>query len=615
MSNHADRLRRQAEARLSKTATDVGKMPKDSLQQLLYEFQVHQIELELQNQELKIAQQELQLSRDHYAHLYQSAPIGYLTLNDSGRILMANPAATRLLGADPAELIDKQLGHFIHAEDQDAYYFFLQDILHQHTERVATIRLKAPEARPAELNCRGFRECECTPDSCAFKEIFRYMEFRGALLGIENNQMLILLSFHDISGAKKNQEVIACLNAKLEQQVSEQNLALSETNRELRETIVQLKLAKRQLKEREAKLNAIFNATVEGIITMDMDTTIVSVNRTVETIFGYTESELINCGIDRLIMLKHREHHAGFRLFKFIGQIREVTGKHKDGSLIPLELSAAQFVLEETKYLAVIVRDISERKLQEQRDQLHLDELAHVTRLGLMGELASGIAHEVNQPLTAIVNYSNACLNLLRHPDYDKAQLQDILSKSSQQALKAGQIVHRMRDLTKAGEIQRAAIEINRLVGDALELCAWDIRQRSIKVHVQLAKHLPILCADSIQIEQVLLNLIKNGMDALRHVPISKPRKLSIQTHSTHNGAIEVRVKDNGPGIDETARDKILTPFYTTKSSGMGMGLSICRSIVEAHGGTLRFNGLPGKGATFYFTLPIGGQNDGNQSF
>lgn len=605
MSRSTTNLRQQAEALLTQSETDIATIPSDDLQKLFYEFQVRQLELELQNQELKNIQHELLVSRDHFKHLYASAPIGYMTLSEDGYIQMPNPAAMRLFGASEPELINKKLGQFINSADQDNYHFFLQNILHRRAEQIVTIRLKAMAPNDSVINCQGIKFCNCTPETCTYNKTFRYAEFRGALVDTEHNEKQIILSIYDLTESKKDQEVIACLNEKLEQKIFQQTQDLSET-------ISQMQLNEHQLSEREAKLNAIFDAAVEGIITVDMDGKVVSVNQTVKNIFGFSELEIIGCDITQLIVLNDYQQNADFQLLKFIGKIEEVTGQHKDGNLVPLELSLAQFSLEDRQYLAAIVRDISSRKLQEQREQQHLDELAHVTRMGLMGELASGIAHEVNQPLTAIVNYSQASLNMLQQTDYEKAQLQDILTKTNHQALKAGQIIHRMRDLIKAREIHRSTININNLVTDALELCASYVKQYGINVHLQLIKHLPEICADSVQIEQVILNLIKNSIDALTNVPLSKPRKLSIQTDSNQKTNIEIRIKDNGPGIDDTEQKKIFTPFYTTKRMGMGMGLSICRSIVEAHGGMLRFNSCPPKGTTFYFTLPVRMENNEN---
>ncbi|MGZ8903902.1 MAG: two-component system sensor histidine kinase NtrB, partial [Methylobacter sp.] len=381
----------------------------------------------------------------------------------------------------------------------------------------------------------------------------------------------------------------------------------------------QLKIYKQQIIEREAKLNAIFNAAVEGIITIDLSGKIVSVNNAVEVIFGYSTEDLVGFNITKLLPLEQHKKHAQYLknvpptgLSSVIGNFREVTGVRKDGSVVPLDISIAQFSIEGTSYLTSIVRDVTARKLREQREQQHLSELAHVTRLGLMGEMASGIAHEINQPLTAIVNYTQVCLNFIQNKNFDPEQLSNILLKTNQQALKAGQLIHRMRDFVKSKKIHHSSIEINNLIQDAIGLCESYLKQQGIALRLDLATDLPIVFVDSIQIEQVVLNLIRNSVDALANLPQLIPRIISIQTSMNRDSNIEIRIKDNGPGINAAEQQKILTPFYSTKSDGMGMGLAICRSIIEAHEGLLRFNSQVEKGTTFYFTLPVRRQTNGS---
>ena len=250
-------------------------------------------------------------------------------------------------------------------------------------------------------------------------------------------------------------------------------------------------------------------------------------------------------------------------------------------------------------------QDISERKYQEQQDKEHLNQLAHVTRLGLMGEMASGIAHEVNQPLTAIATYTQASLNLMKSESPDLGKLAEIVYKTQQQALRAGQIIRRMREFVKANTRQVSAIDLNELIQDAVSLCLPELKLRNIALTLELQSPLPLINVDRIQIEQVIINLIRNSADAFDSCLENQQKAISIHSLLTLNEAIEVRVKDNGSGIPEDQQQKILMPFYTTKEEGMGMGLSISRSIIEAHDGKLHFNSQAGKGTTFYFTLPI----------
>ncbi|MEY3758820.1 MAG: hypothetical protein RIR39_311, partial [Pseudomonadota bacterium] len=254
--------------------------------------------------------------------------------------------------------------------------------------------------------------------------------------------------------------------------------------------------------------------------------------------------------------------------------------------------------------------DISKRKFQELQDKEHLNQLAHVTRLGLMGEMASGIAHEVNQPLTAIATYAQVSLNLIKAESPNLDKLAEVVYKTQQQAFRAGQIIRRMREFVKSNTKQVATTDLNELIQDAVGLCLPDLKRSNITLTLQLQSPLPLINVDKIQIEQVIINLVRNSADAFDSCLENQQKEISIDSLLTLNEGIEVRVKDNGSGIAEDQQQQILMPFYTTKTEGMGMGLSICCSIIESHEGHLKFNSKVGKGTTFYFTLPIE-QKDG----
>ena len=409
---------------------------------------------------------------------------------------------------------------------------------------------------------------------------------------------------------KKNKE-LSELVAELEKNIVQKTSHLSENNKALKKTIDDLNYSRHQLLEREAKLNSILNASIEGIVVIDMAGTIVSVNAAVENIFGFTAEELIGNSVNLLLPINLRKKQDYYlekylRIFipKAIGHIREVEGLRKDGSLVPLDMTIAEFPLDGVQYFSGIVRDVSARKLQEQQEREHLEKLAHVTRLGLMGEMASGIAHEVNQPLSAVVNYTQTCLRFLQNENPNLEKISETMLKANQQALKAGQIIHNMREFVKTRKIRRSTVDINELIYDAISLFESDFKQHLIEMRFELTKSLPYVFIDRVQIEQVILNLIRNSIDALKDLPQFSQRQLSIETSLNHLNYIVVRVKDNGPGLTPVQREKILTPFFTTKPSGMGMGLSISRSLVEAHHGTLHFNSKEDKGTTFYFTIP-----------
>lgn len=609
LDQHRKTIRKQAEVMLSHSGADIARMSSDDIQKLLFEFQVHQLELEMQNEELNRTHHELTASRDDYAQLYDSSPVAYLTLDEAGTIQKANIAAAALLGFPKEELINKRFWTFVHSSDQDNYYLFLHNLLTQKTAQVLNIRLGNTCAAHPHSECRHLQFCTDITGlakSCDKSKLLTYIECHARVDLDDKNALKIYLTINNVTERKQAEQTIACLNEKLETKIRKQTSELTASNLSLLKKVEELRRSKHQLLEREAKLHAIFNASVEGIITVNMSDIIVSANAAVETIFGYKPREILGCSINKLMPLSPKEMTFSLpSAIKFVGQIREIEGLHKNGSVVPLDLSIAEFTIDNEHYFTNIVRDVSLRKYREQQDKEHLDELAHVTRLGLMGEMASGIAHEVNQPLSAISNYTQASINLLRTEHIDREKLTDILYKTQQQALRAGQIIHRMRDFVKSHAKHRSTTDINALIHDAVGLCIAELKENDIKLTFELENNLPPIYVDHVQIEQVIINLIRNSIEALQSSPAKQQRQLTIHSRLTLNNGIQVRIKDNGPGLDKDQQQKILTPFYTTKANGMGMGLSISRSLVEAHEGSLHFNSKPEKGATFYFTLPI----------
>lgn len=585
--------------------TDISQLSAQHIHRLLLECQLNHAELERQNRELEQAKQELSVSHDDFAGLFNLSPVSYLSLNLHGVIQKANLSAATLMGCAVDDLVGAQFEQFVHPDDRENSRFFINQLTLNYPSRTQVIKLHQPGNAAIFSSCQGFSVCHCLSKDCAHTSPCMYVECQGAI-----NKDQICLAIHDVTAHKYAQETAACLNQKLAEMLRKQTVDLVVTNQTLIQKVVELNYSQRQILEREEKLQCIFNAAMEGIITIDNIGNIVSVNAAVKTIFGYTEQELIGCHITKLLPVsgiqspKQTPHYLQ-QPAKFTASVREIEGLRKDGTKLPLELSSAEFSIDGVSYITGIVRDVSLRKLHERYDKEHLEELAHVTRLGLMGEMASGIAHEVNQPLTAVASYTQACLNFIDAETIDLQKLSDILRKANQQAIKAGQIIHRMREFVKTRTMQRANVDINNLIIDSMAMCAADLKLSNISHRLELANNLPVVYIDDVQIEQVLLNLIRNSIDALKNLPEKTPRQLCIQTHVDSAKFVEVRVKDNGPGISQTEREKILTPFYSTKSSGMGMGLSISRSLVEAHDGALRFNSIPGKGATFYFTLPV----------
>ncbi len=385
--------------------------------------------------------------------------------------------------------------------------------------------------------------------------------------------------------------------------------------------IAERKLMEDQLKASEAKFRSLIEASPVPMALNDEQLNVTFLNPAFVQTFGYSMDDIPTLAdwrpkaypdpdyrhwvetIWKTTLEKAKQEKTNFPPL-------ELAIRCKNNSIKTVLASAAAIHHDFAGMHLVILYDITQRKQQEQQDKEHLDELAHVTRLGLMGEMASGIAHEVNQPLAAISSYTQVSLNLINSEHPDLVKLTEILGKTQQQALRAGGIIHHMRQFVKSHAIHRSTADVNTLIHDAAGLCVAELKQNDISLTLELESNLPSVSVDQIQIEQVIINLIRNSIEALQNLPAKQQRRLIIHSHLTPNDSIQVRVKDNGPGLDEDQRQKISTPFYTTKPDGMGMGLSISRSLIEAHKGTLHFNSMPGKGTTFYFTLPIEKKSD-----
>lgn len=523
---------------------------------------------------------------NRFVRFHNHATNAYLVLNEDSTIVELNQAASILLS--DSDLMEKKLAVIIHPDDRKKFHINHKYLLHANRKKTWHVRIKQPKGDYTNLELGGV----------------------GIINDKQNFEVFITLK--NQCQHEQREQPLKDINDRLQAKIINQDARLKKNRWQLRQRVNELLNTKQKLANKEAILGSIFNAAVEGIITIDQFGIIVSVNKSVTTLFGYKHEELLGANVSILMPFPHKAQHDDY-IKKYIetnhahiiGKIREIEGQHKNGSILTLDLSIAEFKIKQQRYFTGILRDVSERKRKEIIDKEHLAELAHVTRLGLMGEMASGIAHEVNQPLTAIAAYTQTCLKLLKSGSIDSIDLNSLLKKINKQSLLAGRIIHQVRTMVSSKEVQKTLIDINVLIHEVVDLCKSESEQAAIVIKCNLATSLPVLFVDVIQIEQVLLNLIRNGFEALSPVPKDEQRQIEIQTYLNDEHNIEVRIKDFGPGLNVTEQANIFKPFYTTKKTGMGMGLSISRSIIEAHHGTLRFNSKKGFGTTFYFILPI----------
>ncbi len=360
---------------------------------------------------------------------------------------------------------------------------------------------------------------------------------------------------------------------------------------------------------REEHLRSILATVPDAMVLINEMGTILSFSAAAEKMFGYAEDEVVGENVSMLMPSPDRERHdcylksyrdTGIR--KIIGIGRVTTARHRDGNTFPIELSVGEAWVDDKRIFTGFIHDLTERREADMRLRDLQTELAHVGRLSEMGTFASSLAHELNQPLTAISSYCEGAGELLKgDPAPDQLDMaREALRDAAEQAIRAGQIVKRMRDFLSHGETEHRVEELSRLVTEANALALVGTREHGIDVQIRLDPHFNHVFVDRIQIQQVLFNLIRNAIEAMMDSPL---RSLTVSSTPQPDGFITVSVEDTGTGIEEKFSAQLFQPFVTSKRTGMGIGLSICRTIVEAHGGRIWFE--PGEGGTiFRFTLP-----------
>lgn len=360
----------------------------------------------------------------------------------------------------------------------------------------------------------------------------------------------------------------------------------------------------------EEHLRSILATVPDAMVLIDEMGTIISFSAAAEKMFGYAESEVVGENVSMLMPSPDRERHDGYLKNyrdtgrrKIIGIGRVTTARHRDGNTFPIELSVGEAWVEERRIFTGFIHDLTQRRDTDLRLRDLQTELAHVGRLSELGTLASSLAHELNQPLTAIASYCEGAADLLNGElDPEKLEMaQNAMRDTAEQAIRAGQIVKRMRDFLSHGETEHRVEELARLVTEANALALVGTREHGIDVQVELDSSSNRIFVDRIQIQQVLFNLIRNAIESMLESPV---RSLIISSATLPDDMVMVSVEDTGSGISEKVGEQLFQPFVTTKQSGMGIGLSICRTIIEAHGGRIWFEPGSEGGTIFRFTLP-----------
>lgn len=360
----------------------------------------------------------------------------------------------------------------------------------------------------------------------------------------------------------------------------------------------------------DESLHALIDTVPDAMVVIDATGIIRSFSKGAETMFGYAEDEVLGDDVSLLMPSPDREMHDRFvsRYLEtgekhIIGTGRATTARHRDGSTFPISISIGELKVDGRIGFVAFIRDLTE-SLAAQRE-LHTlqSELAHVSRISSMGSLATSLAHELNQPLTAVANYANSARDLLREPTKENVALsQEAMDECAHQALRAGQIVHRMRDFISRGEIERRNASLQRLVQEAAALALMNGDGKGVDFETNLDPELDEVQVNPLQIQQVVLNLLRNALEAMLKV---RHRKLRVTSSQSGENFVRVTVSDSGPGIEPNIAERLFHPFNSSKSSGMGVGLSICHSIITSHEGKVWVEPSDLGGTSFHFTIPL----------
>ncbi len=375
------------------------------------------------------------------------------------------------------------------------------------------------------------------------------------------------------------------------------------------------KMADDAVREREARLRSILDTVPDAIVTIDETGLIESFSPAATRLFGYEQAEVIGQNVKILMPSPYRDQHdrylehyrrTGERRIIGIGRI--VVGRRRDGSTFPMELAIGEVRGGARRLFTGFVRDITERQGTEQRLQELQSELLHVSRLSAMGQMSSALAHELNQPLTAIMNYIKATKRTLAGIEgFPTARANELIECAAQETVRAGAIIKNLRDFIEKRESKRVFENLNKVVEESIALGFVGAADNNVRVDLDLEPELPLVLINKIQIQQVLINLIRNGIEAMEAVT---RRELTISTARAEGDFVQVTVTDTGPGLSPEVLSRLFQPFITTKEKGMGIGLTICQSIVEAHGGRIWPVEEQREGAGFSFRLPLAERSD-----
>lgn len=515
------------------------------VQELLHELQVQQIELELQNRQLQESQRLLEEARDRYADLYNLAPVSYVTFDAAGCIQEINQTGTVLLGQERERLLGKPFGLWLSKDAEPIFFRHLQE-------------------------------------ACEGHEVVR-VELQLSLLNSQNKDVRLetIASSHLINNKPACRSVII--------------------------DISQRKKAQWEIEHQAQQIRLITDAIPALIAYVDRHEHFQFANKAYAAWIKKPQDKVVGMKVEEAVGPLIFPYIAEYVRLALSGkQVSfEFTLEYPDNTEQDINAHYIPDVAEDGSVLGyfIINRDVTELRLHEALDKMHLLETAHVARINTMGEMVAELAHELNQPLAAITIYSDAVNRMLGKETPNIPEIQNALGEIRLQAGRAGEVIRRLREFVSKREIHNEQIQINILIKDVMNLISVEARWYETEVKLELGEAILPVMVDRILIEQVILNLTRNAIEAMCAIDQNK-RRLTLKTSRGAHNEVILAVGDTGPGLTVAEIDKIFEPFYTTKVHGMGMGLAISRSIIKAHHG--RLWAIPNEygGTTFTFTLP-----------
>lgn len=514
----------------------------------------------------------LRQSVDRVQAILQSIGDGIVVADENGSLQLFNRAAEELLGVGLTDSLPE--------EWSSTYGVFLADgrTLCPSDQLPLAQAIRGEEVHEMELViCNPRRKAPIPIRAHAMPVKDEMGRLKGGVV-----------VFHDISERKRAEAAILRARDELETRVEERTA---------------------KLRASEAKYQDLYDNAPDMFVCVEAVTQrLIRCNRTFLSITGLGEQEVVGRSVSDLFHPDSQgEVRKAYQVFAATGTVKDIELRLqcKDGSTreVSLNVSAVRDDVDDIICGRSILRDVTDRKKAEQRIREQRAELTHVARVSTMGEMAAGLAHEINQPLAAIAAYAEGASVRLKSGGADQGELVAIVERIAADAQRAGEVIRHLRQFVRKRETDRVAVDVNDLIRKVCGFASIEAKYQQVAMQFDLAERLPLAQADAIEIQQVILNLVRNAVDAMKEVD-TRDRRITIRTRTPNPRGVEVIVEDSGCGISATVREQAFEPFFTSKEDGLGMGLAISRSIVEAHGGQIRFEPVSGRGTAVRFFLP-----------